>query len=134
MGTRTPEQRRHIMQSVKSKNTGPEMALRRMLHAKGYRYRLHRKDLPGRPDIVFASKRKAIIVHGCFWHGHQCSKGKLPKSKLNYWLPKIEQNKARDARNVANLEVAGWQVLVVWQCEIVDEQELWPRLQEFVES
>jgi len=122
------------MQSVKSKNTGPEMALRRMLHAKGYRYRLHRKDLPGRPDIVFASKRKAIIVHGCFWHGHQCSKGKLPKSKLNYWLPKIEQNKARDARNVANLEVAGWQVLVVWQCEIVDEQELWPRLQEFVES
>lgn len=134
MDTRTPEQRRHSMQSVKSKNTGPEMALRRMLHAKGYRYRLHRKDLPGRPDIVFASKRKAIFVHGCFWHGHQCSKGKLPKSKLNYWRPKIEQNKVRDARNVANLEVAGWQVLEVWQCEIVDEQELWPRLQEFVES
>lgn len=134
MDTRTPEERKHIMQSVKSKKTGPEMALRRMFHAKGYRYRLHRKDLPGRPDIVFASKRKVIFVHGCFWHGHQCSKGKLPKSKLNYWRPKIEQNKARDARNVANLEVAGWQVLVVWQCEIVDEQELWPRLQEFVES
>lgn len=133
MDTRTPEQRRHIMQSVKSKDTGPEMAVRRMLHAKGYRYRLHRKDLPGSPDIVFASKRKAIFVHGCFWHGHECSKGKLPKSKLNYWRPKIEQNKDRDARNIAKLEAAGWQTLVVWQCEIVDGHELWLRLQEFVE-
>lgn len=122
------------MQAVKTKDTGPEMTVRCMLHGHGYRYRLHRKDLPGRPDIVFASKRKAIFVHGCFWHGHKCSKGKLPKSKLNYWQPKIEQNKARDDRNIAELEAAGWQVLVIWQCEIVDGQALWLRLQEFVEN
>ena len=134
MDTRTPEQRRRIMQAVKAKNTGPEMVVRRMLHRGGYRYSLHRKDLPGRPDIVFKGRRKAILVHGCFWHGHECSKGKLPKSKLNYWQPKIEQNKARDTRNIAELEAIGWQVLVIWQCEIADGQALWLRLQEFVEN
>jgi DNA mismatch endonuclease (patch repair protein) len=134
MDTRTPEQRRRIMRSVKSKDTGPEMAVRRMLHAQGYRYRLHRKDLPGRPDVVFASKRKVIFIHGCFWHGHGCSKGKLPKSKLNYWQPKIEQNKDRDARNIAELDATGWQALVIWQCELADFQALWLRLQEFVEN
>ncbi len=134
MDTRTPEQRRRIMQAVKTKDTGPEMIVRRMLHSHGYRYRLHRKDLPGRPDIVFKGRRKAIFVHGCFWHGHGCSKGKLPKSKLSYWQPKIEQNMARDARNISELEADGWQVLVVWQCEIADRQALWLRLQEFVEN
>ena len=132
MDTRTREQRRRIMQAVKTKDTGPEMIVRRMLHGHGYRYRLHRKDLPGRPDIVFASKRKAIFVHGCFWHGHGCTKGKLPKSKLDYWRTKIERNKARDDRNVSKLESAGWQVLTIWQCELADAQALWPRLQEFV--
>nr|WP_320178941.1 very short patch repair endonuclease [Roseovarius pacificus] len=122
------------MQAVKTKNTGPEMIVRRLLHKHGYRYRLHRKDLPGRPDIVFSGKRKAIFVHGCFWHGHGCSKGRLPKSKLEYWKPKIERNKARDDRNVADLKDAGWQVLVIWQCEIADGQALWRRLQEFVET
>ncbi|WP_394707907.1 very short patch repair endonuclease [Roseovarius pacificus] len=134
MDTRTREQRRRIMQAVKTKNTGPEMIVRRLLHKHGYRYRLHRKDLPGRPDIVFSGKRKAIFVHGCFWHGHGCSKGRLPKSKLEYWKPKIERNKARDDRNVADLKDAGWQVLVIWQCEIADGQALWRRLQEFVET
>jgi len=134
MDTRTPEQRRRIMQSVKHKDTGPEIVVRKMLHARGYRYRLHRKDLPGRPDIVFGSKRKAIFVHGCFWHGHGCSKGKLPKSNLNYWRPKIESNKSRDARNRADLEAAGWDVMVIWQCELVDRQTLWQKLQEFVEK
>ena len=132
MDTRTREQRRRIMQSVKTKDTGPEMTVRRMLYGHGFRYRLHRKDLPGRPDIVFIGRRKAIFVHGCFWHGHGCSKGKLPKSKLNYWKPKIEQNQTRDARNIAELETAGWQVLVIWQCEIVDSESLWQRLQEFI--
>lgn len=122
------------MQAVKTKDTGPEMIVRRMLHSHGYRYRLHRKDLPGRPDIVFKGRYKAIFVHGCFWHGHGCPKGKLPKSKLNYWQPKIEQNKARDTRNIAELEAAGWQVLVIWQCETADSQTLWHRLQEFVEN
>lgn len=122
------------MQAVKTKDTGPEMTVRRTLHSHGYRYRLHQKELPGRPDIVFKSRRKAIFVNGCFWHGHGCSKGKLPKSKLNYWQPKIEQNKARDARNIAELEAAGWKVLVIWQCEIANGQALWRRLQEFVEN
>ena len=122
------------MQAVKTKDTGPEMIVRRMLHSHGYRYRLHRKDLPGRPDIVFKDRRKAIFVHGCFWHGHGCSKGKLPKSKLNYWKPKIEQNKARHARNIDELEAAGCKVLVIWQCEIANSQALWRQLQEFVEN
>lgn len=134
MDTRTPEQRRRIMRAVKTKDTGPEMTVRRMLHGHGYRYRLHRKELPGRPDIVFVVKRKAIFVHGCFWHGHGCTKGKLPKSKLNYWQPKIEQNKVRDGRNVAELERAGWRVLTIWQCELSNLGALWLRLQEFVEN
>ncbi|WP_103220795.1 very short patch repair endonuclease [Roseibium marinum] len=134
MDTRTPEQRRRIMQSVQTKNTGPEMVVRQLLHSHGYRYRLHRKDLPGRPDIVFASKRKAIFVHGCFWHGHNCDKGKLPKSKLEYWTPKIAANKARDAKNVAELEAKGWKVLVIWQCELPDNQTLWLKLKDFMES
>ena len=82
--TRTPEQRRRIMQSVKTENTGPELVVRRLLHGMGYRYRLHRRDLAGKPDIVFVSRRKAIFVHGCFWHGHSCPKGRLPKSRLDY--------------------------------------------------
>ena len=82
MDTRTPEQRRRIMQAVGSKHTGPELVVRRLLHRMGYRYRLHRRDLPGRPDIAFISRRKAIFVHGCFWHGHDCPKGRLPKSRL----------------------------------------------------
>ncbi|POF34180.1 DNA mismatch endonuclease (patch repair protein) [Roseibium marinum] len=110
------------------------MVVRQLLHSHGYRYRLHRKDLPGRPDIVFASKRKAIFVHGCFWHGHNCDKGKLPKSKLEYWTPKIAANKARDAKNVAELEAKGWKVLVIWQCELPDNQTLWLKLKDFMES
>lgn len=122
------------MQAVKAKDTGPEMCVRQMLHSHGYRYRLHRKDLPGRPDIVFASKRKVIFIHGCFWHGHGCTKGKLPVSRLEYWKPKIEQNKARDTRNLVELETEGWQVLTIWQCEMSDRQVLWTRLQEFVDD
>lgn len=93
---RTVEQRRKIMQSVGTVHTGPEMVVRRTLFALGYRYRLHRQDLPGKPDIVFAKKRKVIFVRGCFWHGHGCPKGRLPKSRLDYWGPKIERNRQRD--------------------------------------
>jgi DNA mismatch endonuclease (patch repair protein) len=106
------------MSSVRSRNTGPEMILRRMLHARGYRYRLHRRGLAGSPDIVFPSRRKAIFVHGCFWHGHGCRWGRLPKSRLEYWGPKIETNRNRDAYNLTKLRAAGWQALVVWQCEL----------------
>ena len=132
MDTRTPEQRRRIMQAVKSKNTKPEWIVRSLLHGMGYRYRLHRKDLPGRPDIALISRRKAIFVHGCFWHGHDCSKGRLPKSRLDYWKPKLERNKERDREKTAMLQSLGWAVLVIWQCETVDLEALASRLLEFV--
>ncbi|MDG4670234.1 very short patch repair endonuclease [Shinella sp. 838] len=117
MDTRTAIQRRRIMQSVGQKDTGPEMLVRRALHKLGYRYRLHAKDLPGRPDMVFPGKKKVIFVHGCFWHGHDCPKGKLPKSRPEYWIPKIEANKARDERVIDELKKAGWDTKVVWQCQ-----------------
>ena len=120
------------MQAVKSKDTAPEMIVRRRLHRLGYRYRLHQKDLPGSPDIVFASRRKTIFVHGCFWHGHDCSKGRLPKSRQDYWRPKLERNFARDKANVDRLNSLGWQVLTVWQCELVDLDKLTERIDRFL--
>lgn len=93
------------------------MLVRRALHKLGYRYRLHAKDLPGRPDMVFPAKQKAIFVHGCFWHGHDCAKGRLPKSRPEYWIPKIEANKARDERVIDELKKSGWDVMVIWQCQ-----------------
>ncbi len=132
--TRTPAQRRHIMQSVKQADTAPEMAVRRLLHGMGYRYRLHRKDLPGNPDIIFGPRRKVVFVHGCFWHGHGCNKGQLPKSRLEYWAPKIQANKARDLKSRQALEEGRWQVLEVWQCETHDAKTLARRLKQFLES
>ena len=122
------------MQSVKQKNTKPEVAVRRVLHAAGYRFRLHRKDLPGRPDIVLPGRRKAIFVHGCFWHAHNCEKGRAPKSKLDYWGPKLAGNVERDERKARELKEAGWDVLTVWQCETVDPEHLRDTLLSFVEN
>jgi len=116
------------MQAVRSKDTAPEIAVRSLLHGMGYRFRLHRKDLPGTPDIVLPGRRAAIFVHGCFWHGHGCRIGQLPKSRLDYWLPKIEANRERDRRKGGALEAAGWRVLTVWQCEIRDLDVLQERL------
>lgn len=132
MDTRSPEQRRRIMQAVKTKNTGPELLLRRALFAAGYRFRLHRKDLPGRPDIVFPGRRKAIFVHGCFWHGHNCTKGRASKSRTEYWGPKLEANKARDAKNLRDLEAIGWEAVVVWQCELGNMDNVTSRLGTFL--
>jgi len=126
--TRSPEQRRRIMQSVKTRDTGPEVSIRRALHRLGYRYRLHVKDLPGSPDLVFPARRKVIFVHGCFWHGHECPKGNLPKSRLEYWGPKIAKNKERDSRNAKQLEELGWKSTVVWQCDLKDEKAVQKRL------
>lgn len=112
------------MQSVAQKNTGPELLLRRLLHRLGYRFRLHRKDLPGKPDLVFPSRRKAVFVHGCFWHGHNCPKGRLPKSRPEFWIPKIEGNKARDARAEERLGEMGWETHVVWQCEMKNPERV----------
>lgn len=130
--TRSPAQRRRIMKSVGTKDTGPELAVRRLLHHLGYRFRLHRRDLPGRPDIVFPARRRVIFVHGCFWHGHGCSKGRLPKSRPEYWRPKIEANRARDARVVVSLAETGWKALTIWQCEMRDVDELKLVLIEFL--
>lgn len=123
MDTRTPEERRRIMQAVQSSDTGPELKIRRILHRMGYRYRLHRKDLPGTPDLVFPGRKKVVFVHGCFWHWHGCRYGQLPKSRLDYWQPKLERNVERDRERIFRLEEAGWTVHVVWQCEIRREFE-----------
>lgn len=134
MDTRTPEQRRRIMQSVRSKDTGPELAIRRALFAAGYRYRLHRKNLPGTPDIVFPSRMKAIFVHGCFWHSHDCAKGRPSKSRIEYWGPKIDTNRARDERNTTAMEALGWRVLHVWQCELADLPTALKRVERFLNA
>ena len=117
--TVTPQVRSRIMARIKSKNTEPELAVRRLLHGLGYRYRLHRKDLPGRPDLVFPSRRKVVFVNGCFWHGHEkCSRAHLPASNKNYWTAKLKRNKERDERNLALLNEGGWMVMVIWECEL----------------
>ena len=122
------------MQSVGSKNTGPELIVRRLLHSMGYRYRLHRKGLPGRPDIVFPGRKKAVFVHGCFWHWHGCSKGQLPKSRQDYWKPKLWRNRERDLENLDELERLGWKTLTVWQCETRELDSLTERLSKFMVS
>jgi DNA mismatch endonuclease, patch repair protein len=130
--TRTPEQRSRIMAAVKTENTSAEIAVRRLVFAMGYRYRLHKRGLPGRPDLVFPGRRKAIFVHGCFWHGHGCDKGRLPKSRLDYWRPKIEANRERDRRAVSALEAERWRSLVIWQCELKRPAMLAKRLARFL--
>ena len=106
------------MARVRGKDTKPELVVRRALFAMGFRYRLHRKDLPGRPDIVFSSKRKAIFVHGCFWHRHAgCRMASTPKTRTEFWVDKFDANERRDAAAIEALEALGWQVLVVWECE-----------------
>ncbi len=107
------------MAAVRSKNTKPEMLVRRLVHSMGYRYRLHRKDLPGKPDLAFPARRKVIFVHGCFWHQHESCKGsRMPKSNLDYWTPKLERNQIRDAERREELRLRGWDSLVLWECEL----------------
>lgn len=126
-----------IMRAVKSKNTTPELIVRRLIHGLGYRYRLHRKDLPGSPDIVFSGLRKIVLVNGCFWHGHDCARGaRRPKTNSEYWQVKIARNAERDSRNLETLHDEGWQVLTVWECEIAQAgyEALQERLQSFLSS
>lgn len=127
-----PDRRSFIMSSVHTKDTKPEMLVRQRLHGLGYRYRLHRKNLPGSPDLVFPGRRKAIFIHGCFWHGHGCRWGRLPKTRLDYWKPKIDANRKRDQRNVAALREAGWSALIVWQCELRQPEAAFARIVEFL--
>ncbi|MBW8829751.1 MAG: DNA mismatch endonuclease Vsr [Burkholderiales bacterium] len=118
LDTIDPDRRSALMSRIRSKDTQPEIAVRSLLHRMGYRFRLHRKDLPGRPDIVLPRHRKAILVHGCFWHGHECPLGSKPKSNQEYWGAKITVNRARDERNLLRLRDLGWSVLVLWECDI----------------
>lgn len=120
------ERRSEIMSRIRSSGMKPEMIVRRMTHAMGYRYRLHYKKLPGTPDLVFPSRRKAIFVHGCFWHQHSdpsCKKARMPKSNRDYWVSKFERNVVRDAESQSSIVEMGWSVLVIWECEIEAEGE-----------
>lgn len=120
----SPAERSERMSRIRSKDTAPEVALRRALHALGLRFRLHRRDLPGRPDIVLPRHRVAIFVHGCFWHRHTgCGIATTPKSNTLFWVEKFERNVARDARSIVLLEAEGWKVLVVWECELASGQK-----------
>lgn len=117
----SPEKRSAVMRAVKGADTKPELALRKALHALGFRYSLHRRDLPGKPDIVMAKHNAVIFVHGCFWHGHECKRGaREPKTNRDYWVAKITRNKARDVENTARLKAMGWRVFTVWECDLKD--------------
>ena len=127
--------RSELMRRVRGKDTTPERAVRRVAHALGYRFRLHRRDLPGTPDVVFPRLRRAIFVHGCFWHRHEgCARTTTPKTRVVYWREKFEQNIQRDRRNLAALRRLEWEVLVVWECQTFERTELLARLSRFLDG
>jgi DNA mismatch endonuclease (patch repair protein) len=131
----TPARRSWLMSQIGSKNTKPELVVRRLVFSMGYRYRLHYKRLPGSPDLVFPGRKKVIFVNGCFWHGHfGCKFGRLPKSRLMFWQAKIARNRERDDENITMLQADGWQVLTVWQCELKEIELLTSRINEFIQS
>ncbi len=133
----TPQKRSANMAAIRSKNMKPELIVRKWLFARGYRYRLHGKGLAGKPDLVFASRKKVIFVHGCFWHQHDdpdCLDGRRPKTRLDYWDKKLSGNLARDQRNLASLQQAGWQVMTVWECETKRMDAVGPQLIEFLSA
>lgn len=135
MDSVSKEKRSWVMSRVGGKDTGPEMLVRRLVHSMGYRYRLHQAHLAGKPDLVFSARRAVIFVHGCFWHRHDdCKLARMPKSRLDFWGPKLEGNKARDTRKIAELNAGGWRVLVVWECELADQAKLRSRLINFLED
>lgn len=129
----TPEQRSRTMRAVRSRNTQPELLVRRIVHSAGYRYRLHRPDLAGTPDLVFPSRRAVIFVNGCFWHGHDCKRGaRPPATNKGYWHGKISRNQARDSANLNALQAENWRVLTIWECETKDVEQLADRLRRFI--
>ena len=121
----SPEKRSAVMRRVKGRDTTPEMTVRRVLTRLGARYRLHRKDLPGKPDVVLPGRKLALFVHGCFWHGHDCARGaRVPKQNRDYWVGKVGRNRARDAASRQALEAGGWRVETIWECELKDASAL----------
>jgi len=136
MDTLDPKQRSERMSRIRGRDTGPEMTVRRLVHGMGYRYRLHRRDLPGCPDLVFATRRKVIFVHGCFWHRHadsRCKLARLPKSRLDFWETKLESNRKRDSVKQQELRAAGWDALVVWECQVNNKTSLAETIKAFLE-
>src|SRR5436190_9848008 len=133
MDTISPQRRSENMRSIRSRDTKPELVVRSLAHRLGYRFRLHRKDLAGRPDLVFPGRCKVVFVHGCFWHQHSnCIDGRLPKSRISYWTPKLRRNKKRDKANRDKLRRLGWQTFVVWDCDTKNLPELSRRLNKFL--
>lgn len=129
------EARSRTMRAVKSRDTVPEMIVRRMVHAMGKRYRLHRADLPGKPDLTFPRLKKIIFVHGCFWHGHYCKRGaRQPKDNADYWKQKISRNKERDAKVQETLQSMGWNIMVIWECELKNKEGLTETVKSFLDS
>lgn len=130
----TPEKRSEIMSRVRAKDTKPELRVRSLVHKMGYRYRLHSRDLPGKPDIVFRSRKKVIFVHGCFWHQHSCHQYRQPRTQQAFWDPKLAKNKDRDVAVRRQLHSLGWRVLVIWECQIKKESALRSRIKRFLEE
>lgn len=131
----SPKERSEIMARVRAKNTRPELWVRKLVFALGYRYRLHDRRLPGCPDLVFGPRKKIIFVHGCFWHRHaRCALARLPKSRLDFWLPKLEGNKSRDQRNRRALARRGWKVLTIWECQLRDAERLNDKIRRFLDA
>ena len=135
MDSVSQKKRSEIMALVRSKNTRPELAVRKLVFSLGYRYRLHRKDLPGCPDLVFKKRGKVIFVHGCFWHRHKnCPLARLPKSRLGFWKSKLEGNERRDRKNKLALMRKGWKVLTVWECQVKDSKRLGEKIGRFLDA
>ncbi len=131
----TPEQRSEIMSRIKAKDTKPEMVVRKLVHGLGYRYRLHRRDLPGQPDLVFPSRKKVIYVHGCFWHQHEeCKISHLTKSNKEYCIPKLQRTVERDATIRSKLKQMGWDYLVIWECEVRKGEGLGDKMIDFLDT
>lgn len=124
----SPEHRSWLMSRIGGKNTRPEVLVRSMLHRLGYRFSLHRRDLPGTPDIVLPARGAVVFVNGCFWHGHACKRSRMPKSRVDYWGAKIDANRLRDARKRRQLVSLGWKVVVVWECELKHPDKLESKL------
>lgn len=133
--TISKDRRSANMRAVRSRNTRPEIRVRQIAHGLGYRFRLHRSDLPGKPDIVFPGRQKAVFVHGCFWHQHNgCRRAGIPRSNSRFWRRKLARNAARDADQLAAIKKRGWRALVIWECQIKDEKRLTARLRRFLDQ
>ncbi len=122
------------MRAIRGKDTQPEKAVRSIVHRLGYRFRLHRADLPGKPDLVFPVRRKVIFVHGCFWHSHNCKSGLIPHSNQEFWKVKLQRNQARDSKNIENLHEQGWDSLVIWECELRDFAAVIAKIKRFLDA